>query len=109
MNLNFSSLLRIKLVRRWKLYKKRNQDYGCFDFILYNEFNIDRENGELKFLINRDVINIRTKKAKSSDYVGDFVYLDHQSLVNRESYLYYNDSIYIFKDFTLTKIQEDQR
>lgn len=79
------------------LYEKWTQDYGCYDFILEREFNVDKYHYLLKFLLDNDIIACRTKVAKNG-YVGEFYYLIHPLLVDRNEYFFYGDKRYIFKN-----------
>lgn len=86
------------------LYRRRSQDYGCFDFVLYNEFNIDEFDSELNFLLNNDILKERERRFKSGG-VGKYYYLFHRKLVNRNDYLYFNEKVFLFKNGKYIEIQ----
>ncbi len=79
------------------LYKKPTQDYGCYEFVLEKEFNVNNSPYLLKFLLDNDIIGCRTKVAKKG-FMGDFYYLIHPLLVDRKEYLFYDDKSFIFKN-----------
>lgn len=79
------------------LYKRKNYDYGCFDFALHNEFNISRYHYSINFLITNGIVKTRTRIARSG-YIGEYYYLFHPQLVDRGEYLFFEDKIYSFKN-----------
>ncbi|MBA7535608.1 hypothetical protein ES705_27866 [subsurface metagenome] len=88
------------------LYRRRSQDYGCFDFALYNEFNIDEFDPELKFLLNNNILKERKRRFKSGG-VGKYYYLFHRKLVNRNDYLYFKEKVFLFKNGKYIEVQID--
>ncbi len=86
------------------LYRHKNQDYGCFDFVLFNEFDIDKHDSSIKFLINSKIIGIRDREAKSRKYLGLYYYLIHPSLVDRQEYLFYDDKVYVNENGKLNEV-----
>ncbi len=88
------------------LYRRRSQDYGCFDFALYKEFNIDEFDSELNFLLNNNILKERERRFKSGG-VGKYYYLFHRKLVNRNDYLYFNEKIFLFKNGKYIEVQLD--
>lgn len=94
----------IKIIKY--LYRRRSYDYGCFDFWLYNDFNIDESDSDFKLLLNNEIIQIRKKNFKSGD-VGTYLFLDHKTLVNRNDYLYFKDKIFQYKKGRYLEIQEN--
>jgi len=76
------------------LYYRKNYDYGCFDFGLFNEFDIN-ENKYLPYLKEKNVIDIRLKKSKK-DYIGNYYYLCHPILVDRNDYLFFDEKRFLF-------------
>jgi len=79
------------------LYERPTQDYGCYAFVLENEFSVDRYPYLLKFLTENKIIGCRMKVAKNG-FTGDFYYLIHPLLVDRNEYLFYDNKSFLFKN-----------
>lgn len=79
------------------LYEKWTQDYGCYDFVLKNQFHVNDYPYLLKFLLDKGIVAVRTKISKTG-YIGDFYYLIHPFLVDRNEYLFYDKKHYLYKD-----------
>ncbi len=78
------------------LYKRKNYDYGCIDFALLKEFNIN-EGTYLPYLLRNNIIKFRSRRSKKGN-VGKFYYISHPRLVDRSEYLFFNDNRYIFEE-----------
>jgi len=86
------------------LYRRRSQDYGYFDFALYNEFNIDEFDSDLNYLLTKNILEERKRNFKSGG-VGNYFYLNHKKLVNRNDYLYFKEKIFLYKNGNYVEIQ----
>lgn len=80
------------------LYRRKNHDYGTFLFDLHKKFEIDDHHYSLQYLLDKHILNVREKNAKSSDFQDKYYYLCHPKLVDRSEYLFYNDTIYKFEN-----------
>lgn len=87
------------------LYGQKHYDYGCPDFVLFNEFNIDQYT-YLPFLLDNNIIGKRKKRSKSGN-VNNYYYLIHPILVDRREYLFLKDKVYEFKDGDFKEINRD--
>ncbi len=79
------------------LYERKNYDYGCYNFALFKKFEIDPNNPTLLFLLNKKIIGIRKKIAKSGT-INWYYYLTHPVLVDRGEYLFFNDKVFKYKN-----------
>lgn len=74
------------------LYKEKNHDYGCNDFVLLQKkFRIDKSNIELQNLLSNKIIKIRPKYDKKG-VLWDYYYLN--KLVDRREFIYYKQKFY---------------
>ena len=89
------------------LHRRRSQDYGCFDFALYNEFNINESDSDLNLLLDKKIIEERERIFKSGG-VGNYIYLYHKKLVNRNDYLYFKEKIFLYKNGKYIEIQRSK-
>lgn len=85
------------------LYEKKNYDYGCYDFILFEEIKIDENHYTIQFLLDNNIIAIRNKIAKSG-FPGKYYYLYHPTLVDRREYLFYDDKVFLFENKKLKEL-----
>jgi len=85
------------------LYNRKHYDFGCFDFALLNEFEIE-ENQYIPFLVENDIINVRQKKSRKGNIL-DYYYLCHPIIVDRNDYLFLDDKKYLFQNGDYIKIQ----
>ena len=79
------------------LYEKWTQDYGSYDFVIYRELEIDENHRYLKFLLDNNIIACRTKVSKKG-FPGDYYYLIHPILVDRNEYFFYDDKSYLYSN-----------
>lgn len=85
------------------LYQRKNYDYGTFFFDLHKKFEIDENHYSVQYLLDKNILDIRVKNAKSSDFQDNYYYLSHPKLVDRSEYLFYNDTVYKFENDQFTK------
>jgi len=85
------------------LYEKKNYDYGCYDFKLFEKFDIYKNHYSLKFLLENNIIDIRDKIAKSN-FQGKYYYLCHPTLVDRGEYLFYGDKVFLVENEELKEL-----
>ena len=85
------------------LYEKKNYDYGCYDFNLFENFYIYKNHYSLKFLLENNIIDIRDKIAKSN-FQGKYYYLCHPTLVDRGEYLFYGDKVFLVENEELKEL-----
>jgi len=85
------------------LYEKKNYDYGCYDFILFEEFKIEENHYAVQFLLENNIIAIRDKIAKSG-FPGKYYYLCHPTLVDRGEYLFYDDRVFLVENEELKEL-----
>ncbi len=85
------------------MYEKKNYDYGCYDFILFEEIKIDENHYNIQFLLDNNIIAIRNKIAKSG-FPGKYYYLYHPTLVDRREYLFYDDKVFLFENKKLKEL-----
>lgn len=78
------------------LYRRKNYDYGCFDFVLFNKFKINKSS-YIPYFLKKNIIQVRNKKSKSG-LVGKYYYLSHPRLIDRGEYLFFNDKRYFFTE-----------
>lgn len=77
------------------LYGRKHYDYGAFDFAICKKFSID-ENRYLPFMIENKIIGVREKRAWKG-YEGNYYFLYHPRLVDRNEYLFFNEERYLFQ------------
>ena len=77
------------------LYGRKHYDYGAFDFALYKTIGID-ENSYIPFMIENKILGVR-KKRSWSGYEGNYYFLCHPRLVDRNEYLFFNEKRYLFQ------------
>ena len=77
------------------LYERKHYDYGAFDFALCKAIGID-ENSYIPFLIENKILGVR-KKRSWSGYEGNYYYICHPRLVDRNEYLFFNEERYLFQ------------
>jgi len=85
------------------LYRRKNYDYGTFFFELHKKFEIDEQHYSVNYLLDNNILDIRIKNSKTSDFQDNYYYLCHPKLVDRSEYLFYNDTIYKFENKQFTK------
>ncbi len=88
-----------------KFYDKKSQDYGYFEFILSKEIGCEKTDKEFQLLIDLKIISTRQKKFRTSAGSGIYYYLDHNILVNRDNYLYFNENIFKFLNGKLKQVK----
>ncbi len=77
------------------LCRQKSQDYGCPDFALCNQFEIDEE-CYLPYLMEKKILNRRIKESKAGN-IFNYYYLIHPLLVDRSEYLFLNDKVFEYK------------
>jgi three-Cys-motif partner protein len=85
------------------LGERKNFDFGCFDFVLFNKFDIV-EDSYIPFLIENEILNIRQKKSWRGNILN-YYYLCHPILVDRNDYLILDEKKYLVQEGDFKKIQ----
>ncbi len=107
---NLENKLKKRLTTKQKniikqFYKRKSQDYGYFEFILSKEIKCDKNNKEFQLLLDLGILSKRQKEFRASVGSGEYYYLDHNMLVNRDNYLYFNENIFKFLNGKLKQVK----
>ncbi|MBD3214691.1 MAG: three-Cys-motif partner protein TcmP [Candidatus Lokiarchaeota archaeon] len=86
-------------------YKRKNQDYGCYEFYLLNEIGFGKDDKEFQELMKDGIIATRQKEFRTSNGSGQYLYLKHKDLVNRQNFLFFNEKIYKFDTGELSEVE----
>ncbi len=95
---NLENELGMKLYDKTKdiikyLYGRKHYDYGAFDFALFKTFEID-ESRYIPFMIEHKILGVREKKAWKG-YEGNYYYICHSRLVDKNNYLFFNEKRFL--------------
>lgn len=78
------------------LYYRKNYDYGCYEFALFKKFKIDNDHYSINFLLKNEIISVRKRMAKTG-HVGNYYYIVHPKLIDRNEYLFLDDKTYLIE------------
>lgn len=77
------------------LYYRKHYDYGAFDFALFNRFKIS-DDRYIPYLLEKNILGVRRKKSWGG-YEGNYYFLCHPILIDRNEYLFFNEERYLFR------------
>lgn len=84
------------------LYNEKSHDFGCPDYVLFDEFKIN-EDIYIPYLKRNHIIDVRIKRTKKGNIIN-YYFLTHHILVDRSEYLFLNNEVFTHQNSVFDKI-----